>query len=750
EALLNRRDHTASLALLMQWLGKGDDVPLEQDAFSFYNLAMRWFQGGDAPDSDPNGKRTHAWSQVRKFFDFLEANAEEYWEVPTLDVGYRPAPPSKPQKPPLAAANDDDAEDAGPFEGDEEDEADDIFKAAYEGVSFRDSTRDGNEGETLPAGGPPTPDSDEWLQRSQQLGRRLRFLTSLAELWRAAVVRHSPDESNAADFELWRDSLRTWRRDARDKQTRLLVLLEAVQREPKKQPGASQNSDALVEDDRRRRIQSILAQDVLTAWLAAERAAATMLVALPEDDAAEMIAECDLASWQKHVVALERSARRGDVSGVEEVFPDLVESIRRQPLLYVPLSKGGEPRKVASVQRIQHVLRDLLRLLPRLGLFRETYRLIETCREMERNFPAGARAVTEFDRLFQIGFQAVVEQLAFIGGGSKHPLPDDMLVQYIGAAAEGFATQWLQHSQSVRLSVVERISDEPAWKRIVELIRNYGKEIFVTQFVNLGHLRSVLHQGLANYIAVLMENEDPDEIPELFRELGKSLPREQTLADVELIMESVAENYDHYKDYNSTTTQSDSGDNLYIFLDFLRLKSGYERLAWHLKPYAWAHDVLVRFGRLAAADHWRKVVEEKTADRANWHLKRLSRLETAYSVQLPTIGDRIRERFVRPFQLDRIRALVRPAVQERRSGESGKALAQLEREIEAYAATPTGSGLDVPQWLISLASEVREASQTAVGTPLLGDWLPEYPRIELSHEELRDRLSDWLNKSEET
>ncbi len=51
----------------------------------------------------------------------------------------------------------------------------------------------------------------------------------------------------------------------------------------------------------------------------------------------------------------------------------------------------------------------------------------------------------------------------------------------------------------------------------------------------------------------LLENEDPDEIPDLFRELGKNLPREQTLADVELIMESVAENYDHYKDYNSTT-----------------------------------------------------------------------------------------------------------------------------------------------------------------------------------------------------
>ncbi len=88
-------------------------------------------------------------------------------------------------------------------------------------------------------------------------------------------------------------------------------------------------------------------------------------------------------------------------------------------------------------------------------------------------------------------------------------------------------------------------------------------------------------------------------------------------------------------------------------------------------------------------------------------------------MQLPTIGDRIPERFVRPFRArPHSRGTVaagRAGTPQRRVGED--APEQLEREIEAYAATPTGSGLDVPQWLVSLASEVRGRVEPAANTP---------------------------------
>ena len=70
---------------------------------------------------------------------------------------------------------------------------------------------------------------------------------------------------------------------------------------------------------------------------------------------------------------------------------------------------------------------------------------------------------------------------------------------------------------------------------------------------------------------------------------------------LELVLQAVVENYEEYKDYNTTTTQSDYGENLHVLLDFLRLKAGYERHAWQFRPLVLAHEVLARHGRAAAA-----------------------------------------------------------------------------------------------------------------------------------------------------
>ena len=52
-----------------------------------------------------------------------------------------------------------------------------------------------------------------------------------------------------------------------------------------------------------------------------------------------------------------------------------------------------------------------------------------------------------------------------------------------------------------------------------------------------------------------------------------ALPREKAVRYLSLILESIIENYNEYRDYNTTTTQSDNGESLYMFLDFLRLRS---------------------------------------------------------------------------------------------------------------------------------------------------------------------------------
>ena len=57
---------------------------------------------------------------------------------------------------------------------------------------------------------------------------------------------------------------------------------------------------------------------------------------------------------------------------------------------------------------MQRVLRRLLAYLPRLGLLEETFRLIETIQDMERNHAVGPGAITEFDQMFEIGCRGIV------------------------------------------------------------------------------------------------------------------------------------------------------------------------------------------------------------------------------------------------------------------------------------------------------------------------------------------------------
>src|SRR6185436_5250031 len=104
------------------------------------------------------------------------------------------------------------------------------------------------------------------------------------------------------------------------------------------------------------------------------------------------------------------------------------------------------------------------------------------------------------------------------------------------------------------------------------------------RFLNMGNLRAIIHQGVEPYLAGLEQDAHEDERPILLDDLGGTLDRQEAAELVGLIIEAIVENYGEYKDYNSTTTQSDRGEMLYTFLDFLRLKASYDRIAWNLGP----------------------------------------------------------------------------------------------------------------------------------------------------------------------
>ncbi|MBM4094035.1 MAG: hypothetical protein FJ276_32200, partial [Planctomycetes bacterium] len=94
EALLERDDFVASMALLIHWLSESERVPLQQSDSSFHELAQQWlFRLLSAADSGPGRAPLPDLPHrlVRKFFDYLEANAGEYWSAPDFELRVSPA-----------------------------------------------------------------------------------------------------------------------------------------------------------------------------------------------------------------------------------------------------------------------------------------------------------------------------------------------------------------------------------------------------------------------------------------------------------------------------------------------------------------------------------------------------------------------------------------------------------------------------------------------------------------------------------
>src|SRR5439155_655567 len=121
-------------------------------------------------------ERAAARDLSRKFIDYMEANADEYWTVPRLE---RPA-----------------AEELPPPQAQDDEEA--LFGAAYEGVTYQDSTDDGVEGELL--GFEPQQEYD-LEPDSERLEKRLRFLSTVARLSQLASRHLAGDRAHEPDAE---------------------------------------------------------------------------------------------------------------------------------------------------------------------------------------------------------------------------------------------------------------------------------------------------------------------------------------------------------------------------------------------------------------------------------------------------------------------------------------------------------------------------------------------------------------------
>ncbi len=734
EALLQQRDLVAAMALLIQWLSQSEHIPLVEENYAFHDLALSWMENLWRPDDDTTGREispAERWGLTQKFFDCLEANAEDYWEIPQSELVAE------------NAAGDDDKETPKRARDD-----DDLFSAAYEDVTYRDSTDDGFEGETFDGGHNPT--DFELVHEANRIVARLGFLSVLAQLWRLAATASAPTDPPRLDESVLTerdDVLAGWFRRAMTNRRHLLELLDAVGRYPIPAPRGTQ--EALIEYDHHRGIKETLLDQIIATCVETVDAGRMIHAAMRRDEPAE-----GWEDWEVPAGRVLRAVLRGDVAGVRAVWQELVEALLPQPLLYVALARSGDPGRIVASRSLQCLLRRLLTYLPRLGLLDETNRLIQTVQDMEIDHPVGHGAITEFDQMFQIGCKAIVRCLVvssedwYAEKGEEATRHSDIdLIAMLEQTSEALLQCWLVHSRGVRLSVLEAVNDRRRWQTVKEFIERFGSDLFTQRFMSLGNLRAILHEGADAWLRSLEEEPGAQEEFLLLREIEKSIPRNEAARHLDLILEAVVENYNEYIDYNSTTTQSDRGEMLYTLLDFLRLRVHYDRVAWNLLPVVLAHEVLVRCGRDNAAGIWHRAIAQRTREIAEDHQRRLAGLVRKYGMRLPSIADRLGERFVRPLAIDRLRALVVPAVAELESGGQSKAFAALEKEIGQFTKITTGAGFDIPPWLDALEQEIEQVQNPSTDdeeqtlTPFL-----HIPQVRLTIEEAERQVRSMMDE----
>jgi hypothetical protein len=659
-ALLDRGDLPASMALLMTWLNQTPDMQLGEGDFSFHALARRWVRSA--------GRHVEAQKLLGRFFELLEANADSFWYVPDLEtMGVQKS-----------------------------EKQDDRFEAAYEGMTFRDSADDGGDGALLGDEADREPFSLD--EQAEPLRQRIQFLATIADLLQetgAVITGRVPP---------------AWKKLAADRAKQLQSLLEPLHDVTLPAPDTA-SFESSVEYDRRREIKESLIDETIAAAVSFRQASRSLGVTTSSSTAKPMFA------WEAAGAALEQEIRRGDVEAVKQKLNAFTRSFSDEPLLYIPVGQGGHPRQVLRARAAQSMIHSLLDRLPRLGLFRETFNLIHLTRKMEQNAPPEGRRVTEFDRLFPVGLRGSIETLIDAIEDEADPPQAAWIQEKLNALTRPYLTLWLKHSQSLRLSVIEPVQNAADWLQIEKFVERFGRQLFTAQTLNLANLRAILHRGIDDWLEQLPNQDDAPE--EFLAALEGDVSKAQARQLLEVILQAVAENYDEYRDYNTTTTQSDYGNNLFLLLDFLRLKVAYERDNWRLRPLLLTHEVLCRRSRTGDAARWQELISVYTRTQSEQHLQELVRLEAKHAIRLRTIRERLEERFVSGLAQDRLAALLPPLWESARkqNADAPERLKGFLAAVEPFTAHPVGAGLETPGWIRRLEREMARIRSEELEIP---------------------------------
>jgi len=707
EILLRQADQIAALGLLMSWLGQADKVPLEEGVHSFHSLAARWLLATAVHrEKLPTKQLEQRHQSVRKFFMQLEANAEEYWGVPQLEK----------QAKPTTNKNDGD-----------------IFDAAYDEVSYLDTTNNDDEDGAISDG--PRYAPFELEEEASTLEKRLRFLNSSSKLWQvAAYYLGSRTELNQED----RVALASWLEAASSRMVKLDFLIDSLHREKIPDPGT--DPETIIEYDRQRSLKENLIMETISTRVETAIAVNSMRGALGVN------AEKETYPWEPSYQLLENALLRGNPEAASQALKLFRKGFAKEPLVYTTLQNGGDPHLIVRVRLTQSALDFLLINLPRLGLIKENLNLLNLAKDMEKKRHSKARGVSEYNRHFQIGFRAVIENIIETAVDE----PDPVVLELLENTCRVFEKIWIEHSWTGQLSSAEGFIHQKAFDEVSQFIQSYGKDIFHARFMTFANLRGVIHLGAERFLQEILNNPDPLQPIKLADDLGNKIQMKDAARILGGIILTITENYQEFKDYNTTCTLSDYGNMLHILLGFLRVKALFDRKAWLLKPRMMIHEQLARLKRTKAAKRWQESLHSITKDEAAALLGLLDTTEKDTAVRIVSIRDRIEAGFVGNLAADRLCSLVEPAMGEARKKSVPRAFRTFLEELELQASKPSGVGRDIPDWLVRLEAEVQRVQMSHTAIVQLAEGLYKINKFPLNMENIVKQIEELGTDTEPT
>ena len=603
---------------------------------------------------------------------------------------------------------------------DEEDEngmgIDPTYSAAYDNMSFHDSADDGVDDEMMEIGGTPLGTEDELADEMERINDRLSFIFSVMKLWKYAagksplLVAESCAEEDVSEA---RRLIEDWIKTAEDCQQKLEELLVTVGNYRIANPNGT--SQSLLEYDQQHGTKEILLDRIIRTEVEVNDTILFLCAVVRKEPAKT----ANLPEWIGNIARVMSGLIHADIHQLRSAWIPMLTGLEKETLLYIPTSRGGEPGAIVRCQCLRQAILRLFEYAPVQGLLVETFELLRTVQKMEQNRPEGPGAITEFDKIVETAVCSITKMIVESSASWRMPSPEaglmhsaeQALVTFTERAVNVLLGCWLSHSAHIRISSVEAIAGSAMWNQTKAFIQRYGTDLFTQQFLNFRNIRAILHQGGTAYLQTLMkmyQNGEELENGELLVSdlVEQKFPLPSAAACLEIIFEAIAENYSEYVDYNSTTTQSDHGEKLYMLLDMFRVLTKYERVAWNLKPVYWAHNVLIRTEHLTAATLWERGIASRSSDAANESLAAYQKLSTQYGIWLPSIYERLAERFVRPLQIARLCGLVPDAIRDASQGEASPSFRKLAEMVEQLAGEQSGIGFELPEWLSALQEEV--------------------------------------------